>query len=305
MPIMYRLPTVTKARHPLDASNPAMVVHYFQRTPQRQFDADTHYNFQIIVVLRGVHEVVFSEFRAAIYSGQIWWASCWEPHACRTSRANTEMAVITLSPELLGSASPFRDVNWLAPFFTPPADRPQANTRAARQTVLTLTRAILDLTQRQPYGWRTLQWLKIHELLVFLTAGWRPRRAPGTQLYHTENVALLLPALQRIMNHPEAMSSLNEAAHVCGLSRCRFSVLFSKTMGASFKQYALKVRLAGASRLLCTTRLPVKVVAQQCGFKNLTHFYHVFSRHFHVPPARFRCQADKTGENRPGLLRSP
>ena len=302
---MYHLPIVIRSRHPLDASNPFMVARFFQHTPQKQFNADTHYNFQIIVVLSGVQEVVFSEFRTALYSGQLWWASCWEPHASRTARANTEVAVITLSPELLGSASPFRDINWLAPFFTPPADRPQANTRAARLTVLTLARAILDLMQRQPFGWRTLQWLKIHELIVFLTAGWRPRRAPGAPPYHTENVALLLPALQRIMNHPEVMSSLNGAAQVCGLSRSRFSVLFSKTMGVSFKQYALNVRLSGASRLLRTTRLPVKTVAQQCGFKNLTHFYHVFSRKFNVPPAKFRRQASKIGANGLGLLRLP
>ena len=239
-------------------------------------------------------EVVFPEFRSALSSGQLWWASCWEPHAWRTSRANTDAAVITVLPELLGSASPFCDVNWLAPFFAPPADRPQARTHAARQKVLMLTRAILTLMQRQPPGWRTLQWLKIHELLVFFIAGWRPPRMPGNPSHHADNAALLLPALQRIMDQPNAPLPLAGAARMCGLSRSHFSVLFSKNMGISFKQYSLNVRLAVASRLLRTTRLPVKTVAPRCGFMSLPHFYHAFLKHFHISPAMFRNQAPDT-----------
>lgn len=279
-----------------------MVRRFSAPVATQKFHADTHYNFQIMVVLSGVQEVVYSEYRTTLAGGQLWWASCWEPHASRAARAHTDTVVITLSPELLGSASPFRDVNWLAPFFTPPADRPQARTRAARQKVLALARAILNLMQRQPPGWRTLQWLKIHELLVFLMAGWQPPNMPDRAPRHEDNVALLLPALQRIMDEPNAPATLNGAAKMCGLSRSHFSALFSRTMGTSFKQYALNVRLACASRLLRTTRLPVKTVAQRCGFMNLSHFYHVFFKHFQITPVTFQKQAATIEESWPGIL---
>lgn len=288
---MYNFPDIHKVYHQLSDESPVMTAWYPSPHKHLTLDADAHYNLQMCMVLRGRDEAVYSDYRTRIGPGQLWWTACWEPHAFRILVKDTDLLVITLLPELVGSASPFRDVNWLAPFFAPPADRPQARTPAARQTVLTLARAILDLMQRQPPGWRTLQWLKIHELLVFLTTNWHPPQTHAAASRHAENVARLLPAIQRIMNHPETLSSLTESAQMCGLSSSHFSALFSKTMGASFKQYVLNVRLAGASRLLRTTRLPIKAVARQCGFMSVTHFHHAFSRHFHVPPAVFRLQA--------------
>jgi AraC-like DNA-binding protein len=284
---MYHLPPAVRIRHRLDASNPFIVERYL-RSPHPQLLSDMHYDLQVIVVLSGAEEIVFSSYRTELRSGQICWTSCWEPHAIRTTRANTEMLVITFFPEELGSASPFSDVTWMAPFLTPPAERPQARSRAMRQWVRAAAIEILGMEQEHRAAWRTLQWLKIHELIARLTTGWHPAQSARHAPPHHEQLTRILPAIAQARNSPCRLLSLTDSARLCGLSRSQFSALFTRATGASFGQFAIRVRTSEAARLLRTTELPIKAVANQCGFVNVTHFYHIFRRHFHCPPGKCR-----------------
>lgn len=279
-----------KIYHAVDAVTPFIVERYV-RNKQKQLCADMHYNFQIVIVLNGIEEFVLPDFRTVLYRGQLCWTSCWEPHACRSLHAKTIMVPITLSPEYLGNASTFQDVNWLAPFLAPPAERPQARSRPARGDVLGAAAEIWRLEQRRPKGWRTLQWLKIHELIAKLIAGWGyTQSASQTQMRH-QLLTRILPAIALIKNSKHKLPSLTDAAHLCGFGRSQFSTLFSQATGISFGQFAIRARISEAARLLRTTPLPVKAVAYQCGFKDISHFYHVFRRHFQYPPAECRQAA--------------
>lgn len=295
---MYHFTSVAKIQHKVDAANPFIVERY-SRDLHKQLYADMHYNFQIIIVLSGLEEMVYPTFRTVLASGQLCWTSCWEPHACRTTRPNTEMMALTLSPEQLGSASPLQDINWMAPFLAPPAVRPQAHSRAMRQCVHAAAAEIWHLEQRRSVGWRTLQWLKIHELIVHLIAGWHPLQSVRKLPLHQEQLTRILPAIAQMKNSRHQLPSLTDAAHICGLSRSQFSALFSRATGVSFGQFAIRARISEAARLLRTTPLPVKVVASQCGFSDISHFYHVFRHHFQYPPAEFRQLAQSVAPAAP------
>ncbi len=60
---------------------------------------------------------------------------------------------------------------------------------------------------------------------------------------------------------------------MCGLSRTRFSALFTKTMGTSFGQFCLQIRLGHVARLLLTTDRTIETIADGLEFL------------FHCPPA--------------------
>lgn len=49
-----------------------------------------------------------------------------------------------------------------------------------------------------------------------------------------------------------------------------------------------ELRLEHAARLLHASEADIVDVALQCGFDNLSHFYHLFKSHYGLPPNRFR-----------------
>jgi transcriptional regulator GlxA family with amidase domain len=59
-------------------------------------------------------------------------------------------------------------------------------------------------------------------------------------------------------------------------------------MGVSYAKFALRSRLAAAATLLTTGTDSIKEVAGQVGFQEISHFYHVFKKHFHCSPIEFR-----------------
>lgn len=278
--------------HHLDAARPFNVRCTQYRQPTPAFSADSHYDLQIGVVLRGCEEIAYANHRLSAGPGQVWLTSCWEPHATRLTKPSKRI-VITISPEFIGHAAPFGEVDWLAPFFAPPAERPRVGSPALARPVIRIGEMIFQTARTKPpaRGQCSLLWLKIHELLLLLIANWhrppgRPETAPRLQ-----NLQRIVPALKRLKSQPAARYRLSEAARDCRLSPSRFRCVFSRTMGLNFRQFALQARISRAAWLLRSTGEPIKRIGLDCGFANLQHFYHVFTNHFHCAPSQYRDQA--------------
>lgn len=79
--------------------------------------------------------------------------------------------------------------------------------------------------------------------------------------------------------------NVDDVARRLGLSRRRFTGLFRKLTGTSWLQYLHTLRMRHAKRLLQDTGLPVKAIAFECGYGDLTHFYRVFKQHFGHSPS--------------------
>ncbi len=74
----------------------------------------------------------------------------------------------------------------------------------------------------------------------------------------------------------------------CGLSRSHFHALFKRETGRTFVQYLSALRCTKAAELLVTTDRPILDIALDCGFRNLSHFYHVFRREHETSPKQYR-----------------
>ena len=73
-----------------------------------------------------------------------------------------------------------------------------------------------------------------------------------------------------------------------GMTRTHFSHFFRERTGLTPAHFMTEVRIQEAARLLVTTRLPLRQIAEQCGFANANHFSKVFRRFRHQSPARHR-----------------
>ena len=265
---------------------PFFIYNGYERESSGRFVGDSHYDPQMIIVLSGRHEVRYSDYQDIYEAGQIWWTSCWEPHACRMLGKYITYVAITISLESLGFFDPFHEIDWLSPFFLPPADRPKTQDRKLRREILLIGREMVKLQRKKPCGYRTMQWLKIHEIILKM-APFSKKSEHDIHRPRLASITQILPAIQLVKRNPDKMITLEKAAAECGISKSRFSEIFSKSMNVSFSRFAQRVRISTAASMLKNSNLSTKEIASRCGFHEISHFYHVFTKHFKCTPNEF------------------
>lgn len=67
-----------------------------------------------------------------------------------------------------------------------------------------------------------------------------------------------------------------------------YNLLLKKYLGKSFRDYVQSLRMDQAAKLLNSTNLTVKQVAEQVGYENSSFFYHLFERSFQMGPLEYR-----------------
>lgn len=98
------------------------------------------------------------------------------------------------------------------------------------------------------------------------------------------------PKLMRVCNlivkAPADKRTIDEFAHIAGMSRRSFTRHFRRETGMSLSLWRQQVRLQEALSLLLTGT-PVSVAANQVGYDSPSAFVHTFSRTFGAPPGRY------------------
>lgn len=91
-----------------------------------------------------------------------------------------------------------------------------------------------------------------------------------------------------------SLSAVDLARHA-GLSPSRFRERFQQETGATPREFLRSLRLNEGKRLLRETRLPVKEIAERCGYGDLVAFSRAFQRRFATTPARYRRESAPLG----------
>jgi AraC-like DNA-binding protein len=90
-----------------------------------------------------------------------------------------------------------------------------------------------------------------------------------------------------VANLPKAIGVESLAADY-GMSRSHFSHFFRSRTGLTPAHFATEVRVREATRMLLDSRVPLKSIADACGFANANHFCKVFRRFQHLSPGAYR-----------------
>ncbi len=85
--------------------------------------------------------------------------------------------------------------------------------------------------------------------------------------------------------------SLDELAHLCGMSLSSFNRKFRKVYEESPKKYILTQRLNRAKELLAQPELRISEIAFDCCFEDPANFSKSFSAHFGISPSQYRNSA--------------
>ena len=98
----------------------------------------------------------------------------------------------------------------------------------------------------------------------------------------------LARAVLAILDQPAAPHTVGSLADLAGMSRASFAEHFSGAFQQGPIDFVQKVRLRIAARLLATTDLPLKVVAQTVGYASPPSFTRAFTRNYGDEPMRYR-----------------
>lgn len=94
--------------------------------------------------------------------------------------------------------------------------------------------------------------------------------------------------LRRDWNNPEL--NVDYVLSKLDIHRSTASTKFKKRTGQTIIDYLNSIRITEAKRLLHNTRLPVKQIAQDCGFADPLYFSRIFTKKEKISPKKFRDQ---------------
>lgn len=99
-------------------------------------------------------------------------------------------------------------------------------------------------------------------------------------------ITLLMKSSMGLMNKEELARRMNyNAAYLCRIIK--------ESLGKSFTQYRLFIRLKAAETLLLDSNLTITEICEKLQFTNRTYFYKAFEQVFGVTPNKFRLQQQK------------
>lgn len=152
--------------------------------------------------------------------------------------------------------------------------------------VRAIVQSMLFEQEARRIGWEALLVSRVTDLAVMAV-----RFSQGSEIAiegSNESMARVASYAMRLKTEFDAVESLDEAARSVGLGRRRFTELFRKITGQSWRKYVHQLRMDYATKLLMSTERSVTAIAFECGFEELSHFHRSFRASFDTTPLGYR-----------------
>lgn len=112
-----------------------------------------------------------------------------------------------------------------------------------------------------------------------------------TQHQPTNSIPNELTAFIRSLNNPKlSPEEAKELQAQLPYSYSNLTRLFKRYMGCTITQYVNKVKLQYAKELLSTTDMTTLMITNELYFESISHFNHLFKKHFNMTPTEYRKQ---------------
>jgi AraC-like DNA-binding protein len=261
-------------------------IRLLERGDVSPVDMDAHQGVEVNLVLEGRFERFFEDMVIEANPGDVSLVGPWEPHAWRVVSPGTSAVAVIFLAEVMDQG--LSDVPWLQMFTVPPAFRPRVNTPELREQVLAIGWEMLHERKAQQPGWLVAERLCLLRLLFLLNRSWSPPASAALAQSRPASFARLKPAVDLVHANPLRHITQEEAAAACGLRPSRFGRLFRDTIGLTFGDFRLRLRMAVVAHRLLSTNNSIEAIAEESGFADGSHLHHAFQKYYGYTPGQFR-----------------
>ena len=282
---------VRKLTQDLSADHPIQVSAQVHRQ-RAGYQSDMHYGLELGLVLSGCMCRYYRDGRQTVRPGEAWFCGMWEPHGCEIIAAPCKVVVLVIWPPILAQMrlEEQPEINWMAPFITPYAKRPQTPP-ALRKAMMMIGKRFSSITAEPPPMARA--WLRVllMEILLMLIEPWKaPQARPSISI--NDPMEKVNRALQLVFAGHRRIST-RDVAQACGTNIKTFNAVFTRWMGIHFSEFALRYRINAAASQLKTTDASIKATALQWGFVDTSHFNRCFNRYYGCAPSDYRGRSGR------------
>lgn len=239
-----------------------------------RIEREDYHNYMIFFVKSGRLSVTNEGKTMVARAGQIGFMNCHSPHEYHTI-GNTEFFWVHLD----GSNTPdfYRYIVELYGGFI--FDMPQAG--AIRDRILQII--YLYRNDQNPSEARISH--MVYSLLIALID---PSASAADDRQKEEDLSPTGLAISFIKKHYAEPISLDDMASAASMSRYHFSRQFKNACGFSPYEYLILTRINRAKHLLVSSAKPIKVIAQEVGYRSEAAFTNAFTERVGLSPSLFR-----------------
>ena len=142
----------------------------------------------------------------------------------------------------------------------------------------------------KPEAWQRSLNARIELVILELV---RKRNTFPEQNDKISKLSALQPVLEMIegnLNNPDL--SVRDMADKMDISEVYLRIIFRRQLGISPAKYLRRQRIDRACSLLCETALPIRLIAEKCGFREVQFFHRVFRDMTGTTPGSYRKNPD-------------
>ena len=139
----------------------------------------------------------------------------------------------------------------------------------------------------KPVGWKRSIRARIELVLLDLLRNQKSSLAPDEKISRLQPVLALI---ESDMSNPNL--SVADMAGKIDVSEVYLRTLFRRQLGISPIKYLRRQRIDQACTLLRKTIMPIRLIAEKCGFREVQFFYRVFRDIIGITPGDYRKNPD-------------
>ena len=197
----------------------------------------------------------------------------------------TEYICIKFSPSVLYENEPFFiNLKYALPFMSDIQQYVFSHEEIKGTAIKSLVEEIMDEWKRMEYGFELAIRSAILKIFLVVIRLWHDNGETAERMKLSPEMKTAIAYISE--NYSTATEK--QVADICNFSYNYFSRIFKETIGKSFKDYIMDVKLSQAEKMLLSSKMSITEIAEKTGFSSISHFIARFKDLKGVTPNGYR-----------------
>ncbi|MBC8079670.1 MAG: AraC family transcriptional regulator [Gorillibacterium sp.] len=264
---------------PLSIEHPIMEPFHLESPTYHYHDC-----IEISCVKQGRGCYVVNGKKHMMETGDVILFNSMEPHYWEVfPPENMDQPVLLFSPALLGSGESSRSDYPYLQIFSEKSTNFSNKLPTGHPGTKDIFNLLLDMTleyENKQIGYRMMLRGKLLQLITTLVRSFQDESKAMEDLHSKQGQLERLSSTLEFINanYIHDLRLADAASEAC-MSSSYFSTFFSKTLGLSFKEYLIRLRIEHAMELMHTTNKSITEIALESGFNSLSNYYKAYKKY--------------------------